>query len=121
MFEIDILRDQSHDMMADDGIFSTLLKMAMDGMIDGIIGGPNCRTRSALRHQPHETMPGPSRTVAHPWGLPENSDVERARCYIDDVLLYRMILLQVVARAEPQGHSRSEGEVPVGADSRTGQ
>ena len=33
-----------------------------------------------------------------PMGLPRNSEAEAAKCYTDDVLLYRMILLQVVAQ-----------------------
>lgn len=50
------------------------------------------------RHKPHERMPGPSRSITHPWGLPRNSEAEAAKCYTDDVLLFRMILLQVVAQ-----------------------
>ena len=61
-------RDKSHDMMADDGMFAILLRMCMDGWVDGILGGPNCRTRSTLRHQP-QRMPGHSRTTTYPWGF----------------------------------------------------
>lgn len=68
-------------------------------------------------------MPGPSRTVAHPWQLPGNNEVEHAKCYTDNVLLYRMILLQVVAQKgrdvrlsqNPKVQPRPEGEVLVGA------
>ena len=84
ILEVDILRDKSHDMMADDGMFAILLRMCMDGWVDGILGGPNCRTRSTLRHQPHERRPGPSRTTTYPWGLPRNSEAEAAKCYTDD-------------------------------------
>lgn len=46
IFEVDIVRDKAHDMVADDGIYAILLKMCMDGWVDGVLGGPNCRTRS---------------------------------------------------------------------------
>ena len=48
VFKVDTLRNISHDMMADDGVYSCLLRMAMDGVVDGIIGGPNCRETSTI-------------------------------------------------------------------------
>ena len=42
--------------------------------------------------------PGPSRSLAHPWGLPVLGRQEFEKVVGDDVLLYRMILLYVVAQ-----------------------
>ena len=98
LLEVDILRTQSHDMSKDDAMYAALLRIAMLGWIDAVIGGPNCRTRSELRHHPVTGMPGPSRSLGRPWGLDELDEVERAKCHLDDVLLLRMVTLYVVAK-----------------------
>ena len=98
LLEVDILRTQSHDMSKDDAMYAALLRIAMLGWIDAVIGGPNCRTRSELRHHPVMGLPGPSRSLGRPWGLDELDEVERAKCHLDDVLLLRMVTLYVVAK-----------------------
>ena len=90
LLEVDILRNQSHDMSKDDAMYAALLRIAMLGWVDAVIGGPNCRTRSELRHHPVAGLPGPSRSLGRPWGLDELDEVERAKCHLDDVLLLRM-------------------------------
>ena len=52
LLEIDILRGDSHDMMSDQGVYSSLLRAALEGKINAVIAVPNCRTRSMLRHRP---------------------------------------------------------------------
>ena len=98
LLEVDILRDQSHDMSKDDAMYAALLRIAMLGWVDAVIGGPNCRARSELRHHPVTGLPGPSRSLGRPWGLDELDEVERAKCHLDDVLLLRMVTLYVVAK-----------------------
>ena len=71
LLEVDILRNQSHDMSKDDAMYAALLRIAMLGWIDAVIGGSNCRTRSELRHHPVTGLPGPSRSLGKPWSLDE--------------------------------------------------
>ena len=85
-------------MSKDDAMYAALLRIAMLGWIDAVIGGPNCRTRSELRHHPVTGLPGPSRSLGRLWGLDELDEVERAKCHLDDVLLLRMVTLYVVAK-----------------------
>ena len=98
LLEVDILRNQSHDMSKDDAMYAALLRIAMLGCVDAVIGGPNCRTRSELRHHPVTGLPGPSRSLGRPWGLDELDEVEKAKCHLDDVLLLRMVTLYIVAK-----------------------
>ena len=98
LLEVDIQRDQQHDMSKDDAMYAALLRIAMLGWVDAVIGGPNCRTRSELRHHPVTGMPGPSRSLGKPWGLDELDEVERAKCHLDDLLLFRMVTLYIVAK-----------------------
>lgn len=55
LLEGDIQWDQNHDVSKD--------RIAMLGWVDAVIGGPNCRTRSELRHHPVTGLPGPSRSL----------------------------------------------------------
>ena len=50
LLELDILRDQKHDFLTGGGV----LRAAMDNRLLALLGGPNCRTRSVLRHKPIE-------------------------------------------------------------------
>ena len=70
LLEFDLLRDPDHCMLRKGGLYATLLRMALDGCIDGVLGGPNGRTRSVLRHTVRPGYPNPSRSVATPLGLP---------------------------------------------------
>lgn len=66
--------------------------------IDAVVGGPNCRTRSVLRHTPREGFPGPSRTAGYPWGLPDAPPEEQGKLLQDDALMLRMLTLYMVAQ-----------------------
>ena len=54
VLEIDLQRGPEHDMMSDE-LYAMLLRGALDSRFDAVVGGPNCRTRSVLRHYP---LPG---------------------------------------------------------------
>ena len=98
LIEIDVKRGAHHDMLRIGGMYSTLLKLAMLGAIDAVVGGPNCRTRSVLRHTPREGFPGPSRTAGYPWGLPDAPPDEQGKLLQDDALMLRMLTLYMVAQ-----------------------
>ena len=36
--------------------------------------------------------------MGRPWGLDELDEGERAKCHLDDLLLFRMVTLYIVAR-----------------------
>ena len=55
VMEIDILRGETHDMLGSSPVYRGLLRAVMDGSVRAVVGGPNCRTRSVLRHY----APGP--------------------------------------------------------------
>lgn len=65
---------------------------AIDGSLPGLVIGPNCRTRSVLRHYP-------LRAWDKPWGKKglEKSEEERVRD--GDIMMWRGIFLFVA-----QGH-----------------
>ena len=101
LLEIDIKRGGSHDMMADNGVYSGLLCAAIQGKIKAVLGGPNCRTRSVLRHRPIPNCPEAPRPVrfwgGQEFGREDATDQEKAILYEDDVLLWRMVFIYIVA------------------------
>ena len=103
LLEIDVLRQGettgSHDMLTRDGPYASLLRAALDGSLKGIIMGPNCRTRSVLRHYPLPIPgggPRPVRSWEEPWGMQRNTEEERKKVEEDDYLLWRGLMLYVV-------------------------
>ena len=75
----------------------------------GVIGGPNCRSRSVLRHYPG---PPPLRSWEHEWGLPDLTEAQKKLCQDDDILMWRQIFLYLVAdfvkRAKETGRGEKE-------------
>ena len=102
LLEIDVLRDPRHDMLSDDGPYRGLLRAALEGRLRAIVGSPNCRTRSVLRHYPvegREDYPKPVRS----WGGEEYgkrllTEEERKAVEEDDLLLWRLLFLGMVSR-----------------------
>ena len=97
IYEVDIKNGDNYDMMKDD-LYQKLLRLAMDGWIEGVVCGPNCRTRSRLRHIPKPGAPRPVRN----WGDGElgskrNTPEEDQKVYEDDVMMWRAIVLALVA------------------------
>ena len=94
--EVDLQRGDDHDMASlDSKAYKGLLRLALDGDLAAVIGGPNCRTRSVLRHYPGG--PRPVRSWEEPWGISAYSPEEMAMCQEDDVLMWRQIFLFLVA------------------------
>ena len=106
VLEIDLRRGSSHDMLQDD-LYAALLRTALDGSLKGVVGGPNCRSRSVLRHYPGGPRPV-RKWGGEEFGLHDLSPHERKVVQDDDLLLWRMIYLGIVgdyvAKAkDPQG------------------
>ena len=75
---------------------------AVEGKLDAVAGGPNCRTRSVLRHYPIpdvEDYPKPLRSwdEGQHYGLKDLSFEDRQKVEGDDILMWRMIFLYMVA------------------------
>ena len=98
VIQVDIQNGPKWDMVNGE-LFEELLYMTITGQVGAVIGGPNCRTRSVLRHQPREGMPGPARSWENgqQWGNCDNSLEERQKCFEDDLMMMRLIMLFVVA------------------------
>ena len=56
VLELDVKRGDGHDLL-DDTLYGALLRTTLDGSLRGVIGGPNCRSRSVLRHYPGGPRP----------------------------------------------------------------
>ena len=105
LVEIDLKRGDNHDMLTGP-LYPSLLRAALDGYILGVVGGPNCRTRSVLRHYPLPAgRPRPVRGVEpENWfGFPWLDEEEKKQVFEDDVLLYRMVMLYCVAEEARRG------------------
>ena len=102
LLELDILRDQRHDFLTGGGVYGSLLRAAMDNRLLALLGGPNCRTRSVLRHKPiegKEDYPKPVRSWMENqiYGLLQLGEEDRKKVEDDDVMLWRMVFLFMVA------------------------
>ena len=56
LMEIDEKRGEDQDMLKAGGVYGALMRVALEGKLEGLVGGPNCKTRSVLRHYPIEGM-----------------------------------------------------------------
>ncbi len=90
---------------ASDPLFCYLLGLARKGKVDKLIGGPPCRTWSALRDKAMGTSgdDGPSVVRARHgkgrFGLDSLSSADRQKVELDAVLLLRFVVLAEVAAA----------------------
>ena len=82
--------------LLDANVFRYLLMVAASGKLKALIGGPPCRTVSALRYQ-DDGGPREVRSELWPYGLPNQSPAERELVVSDSVLFFRFLLLYVVA------------------------
>ena len=88
LVEIDLKRGDNHDMLSGP-LYPSLLRAALEGDILGV-GGPNCRTRSVLRHYPLTAgRPRLVRRVEQEnwFGFPWLDEGERKQVFEDDVPL----------------------------------
>ncbi|CAL1154020.1 unnamed protein product [Cladocopium goreaui] len=101
LLEVDVKKGQAYDMLADEGIYATLLRAALSGKILAVLGGPNCRSRSVLRHRPIEGQPWAPRPVrcweGGEFGAHWINKKEEKMIQEDDTLLWRMIFLYMIS------------------------
>ena len=110
MLEVDLKRGGDHDLLKAEGIYASLLRMALEGKILALIGGPNCRTRSVLRHYEIPGNPEAPRPVrrwgGEEFGIEGLSKLEEEMVTEDDILLWRMIFLQIVNQFVAKAHGK---------------
>ena len=98
IIQVDIQNGDRWDMVQGP-LYSELMYLAVTGQLGAVIGGPNCRTRSLLRHFPREGFPGPARSWedGQQWGRRDLTSEERRKCFDDDLMMLRMIMIYLVA------------------------
>ena len=92
---VDVLGDCKADLL-DRNVYGYLLQLVASGRVRALLGGPPCRTTSALRFQ-QDDGPRVVRTEEHPYGLPDLSPAEAELVMGDTVLLFRYLSLYVLA------------------------
>ena len=97
MLELDIRRSEQHDLLSNH-IYPSLLRLALDGNVEAVIGGPNCRTRSVLRS--YEGGPPQARSWedGQMWGKWNASEGDKQKVEEDDELMFKMIAVYLVAK-----------------------
>ena len=100
----DIRRTPSHDILKGD-LYSSLCVGAWRGQIQGVGGGPNCRTWSILRWFPKPGAPKPVRGRKEPecWGFSVLSPQEIADTDNDSLLLLRQLLIASIIQLKFAG------------------
>ena len=79
----------------DDVTFAFLLSLCASGRVKAIIGGPPCRTVSALRFQ-DDGGPPVLRDEANPYGIPTISPQQAELVFNDSILWFRFLLMYVM-------------------------
>ena len=80
----------------DKNVYGFLLALCASGRVRSILGGPPCRTVSALRYQ-GDDGPAMLRTDEHPYGLPTLSPSDMELVMGDTVLMFRFWSLMLMA------------------------
>lgn len=110
--EIDIVRRDDRDMLKSKGAYSGFLRAALEGKIQGIIGGPNCRSRSVLRNYPVPGDPFCPRPVrrwgGEEFGITEATSKEQEEFRKDDILLWRMFYFYMISTYMAQALQKKE-------------
>eukprot|EP00435_Cladocopium_sp_Y103_P017527 s2514_g4.t1 len=91
---LDVLSNCKADVL-DDRIYKYLLMLAASGRVREVLGGPPCRTVSALRFQ-NDGGPGIVRTENHPYGVPNLSAEDQTLVTKDSLLFLRMLFVYAV-------------------------
>ena len=98
LLEVDVCNSRLWDLHRPHGVYQLLLWAASCGKIDDIIGGPPCRTYSALLHRPREGYPQPARSSAFPYGLPTLDPRRRAMVDKDTALVAKQLVVWNLAQ-----------------------
>ena len=92
---IDIQGGCSANLM-DKHVYSFALALAASGRLRVLLGGPPCRTVSALRSQ-NDGGPGELRSEEFPYGLPDLSPQDIEKVHSDTILFFRFLSLYMIA------------------------
>ena len=107
VLEIDVKRGENHDMRR-SSCYGSLMRLALDGQVSALVGGPNCRTRSVLRT--YDGGPPPVRSWdGGEFGIGEASEAEIEKVQHDDEMMWKMILLYLVANASRKALKKDQG------------
>ena len=100
LVEMDILRGEDQDLTKNQP-YASLLRAALDDQLNCVIAGPNCRTRSVLRHIPvSQEFHGPRplrRWDGEEFGIEDLSEEERKKVEDDDVMMWRSLFIYILA------------------------
>ena len=96
VLEVDLKHGEEHDMLGSSKVYSGLIRTALSGALWGIVGGPNCRSRSVLRHYPGGPRPIRSWGGGE-FGRDDATEAELKLAEEDDILLWRMVFLAIVS------------------------
>ena len=128
LLEIDVVNSRLWNMNLVGGAYRMLLWAAASGRVEDVLGGPPCRTFSALLHRPKEGYPQPARSPAHLYGLPGLDERRRNQVNRDTALIAKQLLLWNVAfvarggdfvgflvehPGDPNGYRQECGDVPI--------
>ena len=95
ILEVDVQRGEAHNMLGQSVVYKGLLRACLDGSVVAVLGGPNCRTRSVLRH--YQPGPRPLRSWnGGEYGLADLTSEEQKQVDDDDVLMWRLLFLGIV-------------------------
>ena len=97
LLEVDVASSKLWDLHRPDGVFQLLLWAGANRKIDDVIGGPPCRTYSALLHKPREGFPTPARSSSSPHGVPGLDPRRQAMVHGDTALAVKQMVLWMVA------------------------
>ena len=92
----------------DDKIYKYLLMLASTGKVREVLGGPPCKTVSALRFQ-NDGGPGVVRTEADPYGAPGITAEDRALVTNDALLFLRVLLFYAICEDARQHDAPATG------------
>ena len=97
LLEVDLKRGPQHDVLTDDGVDAGSVRAAIECKILSIVAGPNCRTRSLLRHIPVPGQPDAPRPIrrwnGEEFGIKDATDEELQKLQDDDIMMWRCIFL----------------------------
>ena len=93
LLEIDVCNSRLWDLHKPNGAYQLLLWAASQGRIEDVLGGPPCRTYSALLHRPGEGYPQPARSAAFPYGLPDLDPRRAAQVHGDTAPVAKQLLV----------------------------
>ena len=97
VLEIDVKRGLRHDVTTTE-CYGSLLRLALEGDVRVVIGGPNCRTRSVLRTYPGGPPPSRSWEDGQEFGNWDLTEEEAEKVHHDDEMMWKMILIYLVAK-----------------------